>query len=271
LREGGETVPFNIMQWNGSFDGPWSEDAERKYREGGFDGLSITGGPDWNPASLDFVLSLDRIRSFNVRAQVRQDLAAFMVASLEELVLATGSRRKIPDTPRAELRRLVVTDRPGLEVAVHWPVLESLRIGSWRGGDLRFLVGAGELKSFYSEGRRQSGTLEGIEDCLRLQEFVSVNYSIGRTRPLRELEMLSEIRLMAAPPTRPHSIIDVADLAGPELEKLWISNASGFRNADALMGAEKLREVRLIKCNLTTSDMLVLGALPNRVRVDVAA
>lgn len=263
-------MPFKIMQWNGSFDGPWSEDAERKYREEGFDGLSITGSLDWNPASLDFVLSLGRIRSFNVRAQVHQDLAAFMVASLEELVLATGSRRKIPDTTQAELRHLVVTDRPGLEVAARWPALESLRIGSWRGGDLHFLVGASELRSFCSEGRRQSGTLEGIEDCLSLQELVSVNYSISRTTPLRDLEMLSEVRLMAAPPTRPHSIIDVADLAGPELKKLWISNASGFRNTEALAGAEKLREVRLIKCNLTDADMLILDALPNRVRVDVA-
>jgi hypothetical protein len=264
-------MTFKIMQWNGSFDGPWSEDAERKYREGSFNGLSVTGSSDWNPANLDFVLSLDGIRSFNVRAQVQQDLAAFMVPSLEELALATGSSRRIPHATQAELRQLVVMNRPGLEVAAHWPALESLRIGSWRGDDLRFLRGASELRSFYSEGKRQSGTLEGIEECLSLSELVSVNYSISQTRPLRELEMISEIRLMAAPPTRPHSIIDLVDLAGPELKKLWISNASGFQNIDALTGAEKLREVRLIKCNLTESDMLVLGSLPNWVRVDIEA
>jgi hypothetical protein len=264
-------MTFKIMQWNGSFDGPWSEDAERKYREGGYNGLSIAGSSDWNPANLDFVLSLDEIRSFNVRAQVQQDLAAFMVPSLEELTLATGSKRKVPDTTQDELRRLVVTNRPGLEVAAHWPALESLRIGSWRGDDLRFLERASQLRSFYSEGRRQSGTLEGIEECQSLRELVSVNYSISQTRPLRELEMLSEVRLMAAPPTRPHGIVDLVDLVGPELKKLWISNASGFQNTDALTGAEKLREVRLIKCNLAESDMLVLGALPNRVRVDIEA
>jgi hypothetical protein len=264
-------MTFKIMQWNGSFDGPWSEVAERKYREGGFNGLSIAGSSDWNPANLDFVLSLDEIRSFSVRARVQQDLAAFMVSSLEELALATGSKRKIPDTTQAELRRLVVMNRPGLEVAAHWPVLESLRIGSWRGDDLRFLRGASELRSFYAEGRRQSGALEGIEECLSLRELVSVNYSISQTRPLRELQLLSEVRLMAAPPAKPHGIIDLVDLAGPELKKLWISNASGFRNTGALAGAEKLREVRLIKCNLTESDMLVLGALPNRVRVDIVA
>src|SRR4051794_13998529 len=46
---------FNVMNWSGSFDGPWTREAEDKYKKGRFNGLALTTSMNWTPADLKFL------------------------------------------------------------------------------------------------------------------------------------------------------------------------------------------------------------------------
>lgn len=260
---------YRILQWSGSFDGPWSENAENRYRDGGFDGLIITPSSTWSPSDLEFLHRLPGLRSFTLQARVRNDLAAFTIPTLEELALVTGSRRRIPDVVQAELLRLTLEDRPGLDVKARWPNLESFRLGVWRGSDLRILQGAENLVRLKLEGRRQVGTLDGISDCRSLEQLITVNYSVRDTAPLRNLSSLVEVRLLAARPTEPHENVDISDIRTLGLVKLWISNAKNIRNIDALSGIRSLRELRFIDCDLSAAERASIEALPSYVKAEI--
>lgn len=260
---------YRVLQWSGSFDGPWSEAAEKRYREGGFDGLILTPSSTWTPQDLEFLLRLPGLRLFSLQAKVKNDIAAFAVPSLEELALVTGSRLSISEVVQPRLRELVLTDRPGINVSMHWPALESFKLGTWRGTNLQLLDGATRLRRFHVEGRRQAGTLAGVESCESLEALQTVNYSIKDTAPLRGLRSLTELRMMAAHPTASHGIIDISDLSGSRLIKLWISNAASIRQLPVLADLPSLREVRLIDCRLTAADRQFLDILAARARVQV--
>jgi len=141
-----------MLHWKVSFDGPWSEIAEDRYRQGGFDGLSLVPSSAWVPSDLDFLYRLDGLRSFSLNAKVKNDIAAFKIPSLEHLSLVTGSRLRVPEEIQPLLLRLVMTDRPGVDVQTHWPALESLRLGAWKGTDLQLLNGTLNLRHFRVEG-----------------------------------------------------------------------------------------------------------------------
>jgi hypothetical protein len=258
-----------VLQWNSAFDGPWSAESVRKYREGGFDGLVLSPSADWAPSDLDFLAELTGLRLFSLRSKLRRDLAAFHIDTLEDLTLVTGSRLPVPNAVQPELRRLCVTDRPGLEIDPRWPMLEWFRLGTWRGTDCQILSGAERLATVHIEGRRQSGTLEGIEECQSLENLTTINYSIGDTAPLRALNNLVEVKLLAAHPTPSHGRVDVSDVAGGSLSKLWIANAPALSGIESLSENPMLREVRLIDCGLAESDQRVLDALPKWVEVRI--
>lgn len=259
---------YRVLQWNGSFDGPWSDNAENRYREGGFDGLILSPSKTWVPPDLEFLHRLHGLRFFSLRARVKKDVAAFEILTLEELALVTGSQMRIPDTKQPALRRLTLTDRPGVAVAAHWPALDSFRLGTWRGTNLRILEGAKKLVRLHVEGRRQAGTLDGLKECESLEELVTVNYSVQDTGPLRSLNSLVELKLMAAHPTAGHGRIDFTDIRRSRLRKLWISNAGNIQNVEALAGISSLRELRLVDCRLSSEDREFLRALPG-VRVQL--
>ncbi|WP_433920731.1 hypothetical protein OIE50_50375 [Streptomyces canus] len=260
---------FKIMRWNVGFDGPWGVSAVERYRNGGFDGLSLTSAPDWNPESLGFIRELPGLRYFNLRAKISDDLDAFRVDTLEDLSLVTGSRRKIPNAVLSNLRSLCLTDRPGIEVASRFPRLERLRVGAWKGSDLEMIREGKHLVSVYLEGRRQAGSLAGIESCTAVEEFVSINYSITDSLPLRSLGGLREVKLLAASPTAPHGIIRFSDIASSSLGKVWISNASVLEGFEILKELPRLREVRLIECRLGGTELQELNTLSRRVDVRV--
>lgn len=253
---------FKILQWSGDFDGAWADGGLERYRREGFDGLDLTPGGAWAPANLGFLEELEGLRFLEVRGKVADDLAAFRHVELEELTLATGSRRRVPEVVRPRLKALCVTDRPGVEVAQRWPNLERIRIGGWRGADLGQVAGAQRLNRVYLEAKRQRGTLRGLETCTALTELISINYAVEDTAPLSGLHNLREVRLMAASPTPSHSRVSFADLAGPELTKIWISNARNLLDFDALRSLPRLRELRLIGCALRGSDAELLKSLP---------
>jgi hypothetical protein len=192
-----------------------------------------------------------------------------MIPTVEDLVLATGCKLILPDRIQRVLRRLVLTDRPGLDVAARWPVLESFRLGTWRGRDLQILNGAEKLTQLRLEGRRQIGVLNGLETCQAIKRVVSVNYSVQDTAPLRGLVMLEELKMMAARPTEPHGRVDFSDLPSAQMRRLWISNAPRIRHLERLLEMPRLREVRLIDCGLDDAATRMLESIPNRVRVQV--
>src|SRR5262245_45473018 len=121
-------------------------------------------------------------------------------------------------------------------VKPRWPKLSALRVGEWRASDLQMLNTAAELTHVYLEGRRQRGALDGIEACTSLESLIIVNYSVSSTGQLRDLDSLSELKLLAAKPTPAHEAIDLSALTSPRLAKLWISNASRLLNLDSLAG-----------------------------------
>lgn len=259
---------YQVMRWDGGFDGPWSSDAVEKYRKGGFDGLSLTPGGGWVPQDLRLVNDLPNLRYFHLRARLSNDLAVFGVDTLEELALATGSRRVVPKVVQPALRRLILTDRPGIDVARKWPMLEEIRVGRWRGSDLRMVCGAERLSVVRVEGRRQTGSLAGVESCRSVTDFMSVDYTLTDTAPLRSLVSLRDVRLLAAQPAAPHRRVSFADLAGPDVVRIWISNAADLQDLEAPAAMPRLRELRIIECPISARDNEILHALPDRIRVE---
>lgn len=77
-------------------------------------------------------------------------------------------------------------------------MLEELRVGRWRGSDLRMVRGAKRLSVVRVAGRRQAGSLMGVESCRSVTDFMSVDY-------LRDLEALAamprprELRIIECP------------------------------------------------------------------------
>jgi len=260
---------FKVLQWSGDFDGAWADGGVERYRREGFNGLDLTPGGEWTPADLEFLEELEGLRFLEVRGKVPDDLVAFRHEELEELTLATGSRRRVPEVVRPQLKALCLADRPGVEVAQRWPNLERIRIGGWRGIDLGQVVGAARLSRVYLEGRRQQGTLRGVETCTSLTELISINYSIEDTAPLTGLDNLREVRLMAASPTPSHGRVSFADLAGPDLRRIWISNARNLLDFDALRSLPRLRELRLIECAVGAPDAELLTSLPASVDIRI--
>lgn len=241
---------FKILQWSGSFDGPWSDEASSRYREGGYDGLSVYAGMGWNGGDIGFLDGLVGLRYLSLNTRIKSDLRTFLTPSLEELVLNTGCRLVPPDVSQESVRKAVVQDRPGLDAGRRWPEIESLRIGAWKGNSLEFLRGARKLSTIYLEGKRQSGDLAGLEPCSFLRELRSVNYAINDTAPLRGLQNLTSVDLMAARPTGPHGRVDLADFSGSNLRRLWISNAPQIFHVESLLEIPTIREIRLIDCGL---------------------
>lgn len=261
---------YRTLDWSLAFDGPWGAGGLTAYRRGGYDALALGAGPkDSLPESLDFVQDLEGLRSLKVSAKVRRDDAAFRVETLEELVLATGSRNAIPqEAVQPRLARLVMSWRPGLKVSRHWPALRALRVDH-RTEDCTFLGEASKLISLHLEGRRRPGTLQGIEACPQLQSLKSVAYPIASTEPLGRLQNLRQVRLLSLPPSEAHGTIDLLDLAHAPLEELWLSGCRDLRGLETLSIHEGLRAVRIMNQELSPGNRAALGALPTRLRVSL--
>jgi len=253
---------FRTLQWSGSFDGPWSAEARARYLDGGYDGLSVSAGQEWMQNDLGFLRELAGLRYLSLNVKLKNDLPAFTIPSLEELVLNTACGLALPkDEIQASVRTVVIPDRPGLDVGRRWPEIESLRVGAWKGVSLNLLEGAPKLSTLRLEGKGQSGGLAGLEACTSLKELRSVKYGIRDTSPLRDLKNLVSLDMMAARPAAPHGRIDLADLSGSELRRLWISNAPEIFHVEALLEIPTVREIRLIDCGLSDRQRRVLESM----------
>lgn len=261
---------YKTLDWSLAFDGPWGPEAHAAFRRGGYDALVLGAGPANSLLeSLDFVLDLVGLRSLKVSAKVKRDDAAFMVATLEELVLATGSKSAVPrDALQSRLSRLVMSHRGGMVAARHWPALQSLRLDH-QTEDCTFLGDASGLVALHLEGRRRPGSLTGIEACPSLRAITSIAYPIASTAPLKGLRNLREVRLLSLPPAQKHGTIDLRDLAQAHLEELWLSGARELRGLESLSGHPRLRSFRLLNQVLAPADRDAVGSLPPRVRVSL--
>ena len=204
----------------------------------------------------------------NITSRIQRDEAAFRVGTLEELTLATGSKRPVPpDTWQPSMRSLLLTWRTGIEVSRFWAALESLRVDFHAGDNCRWLGEAGTLREFELHSRKQAGSLDGIEAAVALQSLRVINYALSGTAPLRPLSQLRVVSLLSAPPGPPHQLIDLADLADAPLEAIWVSDAAHLHGIATLAAHSRLRDVRLIRCRLSPSDHAVLADLPHQNRV----
>lgn len=260
---------IRVMEWSEDFDGPWSSLAERRYVQGGFSGLSLTLAARGRLESLEFLRRFPGLRGFSINARVKDDTEAFRIETMEELALFTGSRLTVPDVVQPELSSLWTLNRPGLAVAQHWPSLERLRVGLWKDADLRLVANGSHLTSVYLEGGGQAGTLEGVESCHRLEKLTIIDCGIRDTAPLRSLDNLVEVKLMAARPAVPHARINLADICNGRLERLRIVRAAKVEGLELLAGCRRVKEVTLVDCDLSASDQAVLAALPIARRVAV--
>ncbi|XVV00550.1 hypothetical protein ACQPW3_24305 [Actinosynnema sp. CA-248983] len=256
---------YRVLHWYADVDGPWSPVALDRYRDQGCDGLVLVPGPEWTPKDLAFVLDVPGLRYLALERRFRDDTHAFLVESLEELSLVTGSSRPVPEVVRPNLVRLCLTHRPGIFVAARWPNLAELRLGGWRDEDLGVLAGAAKLRVLHVEGKNQRASLHGIEDGdLEVLEVLSAG--LPDLSPLAGMSSLRELKLMG-PPKNVHGVLDVSVLASAPLVKVWMSNAAGVTGLPHLARNPALREVRLINCGVGESE--VREALPPRVRVTV--
>jgi len=262
-------LDYNVMRWNSLEDGPWSDSLTRQFQDEGFNALSITVGSGRRPGNLKFIEALPGLECLHCRGRVPDDTAAFAVDSLIELELVTNCRLAVPDSVQPNMNSLVMTARPNLSLADHWPEAQRVRIGNWKTADLTALGGGSGVRSLTVEGCRQRATLEGADQLSALEELVVVNYQVRDTAPLRGLAHLREVRLLAAKPTPPHAVVDFGDLATDQLQKVWISHASSLRGLDLLCDLPALREVRLIGCVLTSEDVGAIDAARGRVKIEI--
>ncbi len=256
---------YRILRWYADMDGPWSAVAWQRYRDQGCDGLVLVPGPEWSPPDLAFIRDLPDLRYFSLERRFDPDTEAFLVDTLEELSLVTGSRRPVPEIVQPNMVRLCLTDRPGIDLATRWPGLEEFRLGGWRGSDLRMLEGAGRLRLLHVEGRNHRSSLDGVENCdLEVVEVLSTSFA--DLRPLSGMSSLRELKLMGSVKNG-HGVLDLSALASSSLEKVWISNAAEVAGLAHIAESSTLRDVRLIKCGVMESEVRQL--FPRRVRVDV--
>ncbi|WP_309113072.1 hypothetical protein [Saccharothrix sp.] len=255
---------YRVLHWYADVDGPWSAVALERYRDQGCDGLVLVPGPEWTPPDLSFVLDVPGLRYLALERRFRDDTHAFLVESLEELSLVTGSSRAVPEVVQPNLVRLCLTNRPGISAA-RWPNLEEFRLGGWRDADLGVLAGAGKLRVLHVEGKNQSASLHGIEGS-SLEVLEVLDAGLPDLGPLAGMSSLRELKLMGSRKNT-HSVLDVSVLASAPLVKVWMSNAAGVTGLSDLAQNPALREVRLINCGVGEAE--VRGALPQRVRVTV--
>ncbi|MEV6842957.1 hypothetical protein [Actinoplanes sp. NPDC051411] len=249
---------FSLMHWYVAMAGPWTEAAAKEFHEGGYDGLVLLPDETWQPADLRFLHELAGLRSFDLTWPVTDDVAAFQLPRLESLTLATHSDRPVPPVEQLRLRSALLSDRSGICVGRLWPNLTALRVIDWRGTDLGMLAGARAVTQLHLRGNGQSGNLDGLQHCSHLERLVTINYSLAGSAPLRGLTGLREIRLLAAAPTEPHRVIDLADVIGPSLTTLWIANAARLENLDALIDSA-VSELHLIDCELSPAEREMLS------------
>jgi hypothetical protein len=99
-------------------------------------GLSLTNALEAMP-DLEFPHTLAGLRVLRVQVRVKDDRSAFLIPSLEEFSLVTGSRVRLPDAVQPSLRNLVMAYRSAIELVSRWPQLQSFRLTLDRSNQMR--------------------------------------------------------------------------------------------------------------------------------------
>lgn len=96
-------------------DGPWNlATLRQKYLEGGFDGLNLWFMSPSPFKILDFLADYSDLQYLEITtSMLNDDLPAFRLPALKELVLRTKSTRPIPGFASSDLVRLGFDGRPG--------------------------------------------------------------------------------------------------------------------------------------------------------------
>lgn len=259
------------MLWS-SDDGPWGEEALGRFVSGGYNGLSLNLPPRPALEDLRFLDDVPGLRFLRVNTKVGDDTAVFSLSGLDSLTLLTGSRRPLPSEPSPGLRRLVLTDRPGIDTIgrePRWPDLVDLQVGMFHREDLGWLTSSPALETLRLEARGQTLELSGLREVPSLRKLVLINAGVNGLEPLADLRHLESLDLMATARGANHGVLDLDSLVGAPIQRLWIAHADGLRHLESLLSVPTLRHCRLIACNLTASDGEVLTRLGARCRLEV--
>jgi hypothetical protein len=247
----------------------WAAKVSARYRDGGYNGLFLTVQKDTKVGSLEDLLELPSLEYLNVTGRVKDDTAAFEVASLKELTLLTRCNVPVPlSLSSNSMGRLGIDDRPGKETVAALPSLRTLFISSWRTPDLSDLSAARGLTTLRLEGYEQTIRLDGIEGCTALEELHVDVMQVESLAPLTALSRLRKLWIITNP-TKPSDVIldlnAVADL--PQLQEVRLTFGGGIRTLDPVRRMTELRDLRLRGTTIVDDDLSPLTELGPDVAV----
>jgi hypothetical protein len=261
---------YRVMWWLGNEDGLWTEVANQKYVDGSFDGIFYRLAPSVRHRNLEFLGDLPGLRYIEIVGKVEDDTSAFLFPELEELALATKSRRSIPEWFPAQktLKRLLINHRPGIDAIREMSMLRALTIYLWVGPDLGFLGPKPSLEELVVEGTRNLASLVGVESCHNLVEVEMSDIRVNSLAPLRNLRELRRIWLLGSRRIRDQSRLDLSDLEQlANLEELRLTEGGMVRSLRPLLALPRLRDVRLRGTTVEDGDLSPLEQLRSTTRV----
>jgi hypothetical protein len=267
---------YRVMWWTGGSlpwvegGGPWTEEARRRYTDGGYDGLFYQFERPVTQSDLGFLTELPSVRYLEVVGDVRDDTAAFTLPELEELILATRCRRAIPSPVPAQpqLKRLLVNTRPNMEAIHDMPRLHDLTVYLWTGQDLRFLGPKPVLERLEVEGMLRFFSPTGVDGCTAITDLRVTEARVQTLAPLGTLTTLRRLRLIGSSKVPGDNSLDLSDLqALTNLEELRITYGGRIRSLWPVLSFPRLRDLRLRGTAVMDGDLAPLDRLPPTVTV----
>lgn len=252
----------------GPLDGPWDLATLREnFVRGGFNGLNLRFSSPPPLKDLDFLTDYEGLEYLEVTGNISNDLAAFRLPNLRELLLLTKSSRKIPGFTSPNLVRLGFDDRPGRDLVSNLSSLQELMVWRWRGTDIRFLGSPPPpIKKLRIDGMRQLISLHGIEECLRLTDLEVRESRVEGLGPMSSLVNLERIRIFPAYRAKGDTCLDLAELLPlKKLKQLNLIYVGAIRSLWPLLQMPSLRDLRLGDVEISDGDLSPLYELPSYV------
>jgi hypothetical protein len=259
---------YRTLHWTPDMDGPWSDDAARRYVEGGYEGVNYQIPRGVKHASLDFLLPLPGLRYLSVRGPVTDDSAVNEIESLEHVTLLTRAKMPLAVDRLQHLHHLAITARQDLTSMQPLAGLQRLYLAGWRGADLSFLGNKPALVWIRLDGRPGRLSLDGIQGCVNLRELEVLDHRLPSLTPLRSLSALERI-LLSGPRRLPaDNDLDLEDLASMQnLRSLRLINAGTIRSLRPLDRLSRLRDLCFNEVAIADGDLSVLFTLPSWVGI----
>lgn len=232
----------------------WTEHMVADYLQGGYEGIYIRVGKGDRLDNLVWVRRISGLKYLEVNGRVIDDTDAFRIGSLRELILLTRCTAAVPRITAPGLERLGIDDRPGKSNVAALPNLRALLVWSWVDADLGFLNDVRGITSLHVEGDRGMVSLNGIEECLSLEEIEIVGMRVSSLSPLADLSNLRRLWVIGDTDAQ-NVLLDLHDLGRlSRLEELRLTLAGAVQSVRPLAGLSNLRDIRLRGTRVIAGD-----------------